>query len=92
MLWCLQRGITLRAQHLPGQGEPQGRFHVSPFEGQNRLAALFNLINQTWGTLLVDLFATGFSHQLPRVFSWWPQTPSCRTGGTCTLMRTHRGV
>ena len=32
--------------------------------------SLFSLINQMWGPLQLDLFATRFSCQLPRFFSW----------------------
>ena len=100
-LWCLQRGITLKAQHLPGKENLKADFmsrHLRDRTDWVLNPALFNLINQTWGPLLVDLFATRFSHQLPRfsvgvqIRKRRPQMPSCRTGGTCRLMHTHCGV
>lgn len=74
-LWCLQRGITLRAQHLPGKEDLKADFkprHLRDRTDWVLNPALFNLINQTWSPLLVDLFATRFSYQLPRFFSWRP--------------------
>ena len=73
-LWCLQRGITLKAQHLPGKENLKADF-ISPFEGQNRLGPQPSLVQphqSDMDPLLVDLFATRFSHQLPRFFGWHP--------------------
>ena len=74
-LWCLQRGIALKAQHLPGKENLKADFvsrHLRDRTDWILNPALFNLINQMWGPLQVDLFATRFSRQLPRYFSWRP--------------------
>ena len=74
-LWCLQRGIALKAQHLPGKENLNADFmsrHLRDRTDWILNPALFNLINQMWGPLQVDLFATRFSRQLPRYFSWRP--------------------
>ena len=55
------------------ESKHQSRFFVQAFKRQNRLGPqcnIFRAINLTWGPLQVDLFATRFSAQLRRFFSW----------------------
>jgi hypothetical protein len=49
-LWCLQRGIILRAQHLPGKENPD--FMSCHLRDRTLNPALM------WGPLEVELFAT----------------------------------
>ena len=71
--WCLQRQIKLQAQHLPGKVNITADFlsrHLRDRTDWVLNANLFRAINLTWGPLQVDLFATLFSAQLKRFFSW----------------------
>ena len=73
--WCFQRGIALQAQHLPGKPNLHADFmsrHLRDRTDWILNPALFKFIKQLWGPLEIDLFATRFSHQLPRFFSWRP--------------------
>lgn len=71
--WCLQRRIRLQAQHLPGKANITADFlsrHLRDRTDWVLSANIFRAINLTWGPLQVDLFATRFSAQLRRFFSW----------------------
>lgn len=71
--WCLQRQIKLQAQHLPGKVNITADFlsrHLRDRTDWVLNANLFRAINLTWDPLQVDLFATLFSAQLKRFFSW----------------------
>ena len=74
-LWCLQRGVTIRAQHLPGEENLQADLMWGHLRHRTHLVLnlhLFSVLNQMWGPLEIYLFATRFSWQLPRFFSWHP--------------------
>ena len=73
--WCLQRGITLSASHLPGlnnviadqesreiQTSAEWMLHKELFLGVNRSLGPFN----------IDLFASRLNHQLSKYISWKP--------------------
>lgn len=69
--WCLQRRTALKAQHLPGKDNLNADFmscHLRDRTNWILNPSLFSLINQMWGPLQLDLFATRFSCQLPRFF------------------------
>ena len=73
--WCLQRGITLSASHLPGLNNV-----VADFESREvRTAAewklhedVFHSIHHLLGPCKVDLFATRLNNQLADYISWTP--------------------
>ena len=93
-LWCLQRGIAIKAQHLPGKDNLNADFmsrHLRDRADWILNPALFNLINQMWGPLEVDLFATRFSAGV-QIRKQKLQMLSFRTGGTCGLMLTLRSA
>ena len=73
--WCLQRGITLSAEHLPGihnqTADAESRTFHSSAEWQ-LLPSIFRRINTLLGPCQVDLFATRLNHQLPCYISWRP--------------------
>ncbi|XP_053309715.1 uncharacterized protein LOC128471763 [Spea bombifrons] len=73
--FCLDRGITIQAEYIPGllntvadwnsrylKDSSDWRLHQSIFQ---RLADL-------WGPFQVDLFASRLNAQLPKFFSWRP--------------------
>ena len=70
--WCLQRGITLSAVHLPG-------VQNSTADGESRTSAEWMLersichsVIQTLGPCSVDLLAIHLNNQLGRYVSWCP--------------------
>ena len=71
--WCLERQIRIQAQHLPGKINLRADFlsrHLRDRTDWILNAKIFTAINRIWGPLQVDLFATRFSAQLQRFFSW----------------------
>ena len=80
--WCLDRGTTITAQHLPGLENVRADFmsrHLSDRTDWRLNPRLFNLLNQLWGPFTVDLFATRLSRQLPKFYSWRPDPESAGT-------------
>ena len=79
-LWALQRDISLTAQHIPGVSnlvaDTESRTMRDRTDWKLSLA-IFNRINQIFGPLQVDLFASRLTYQLPRYFRdqtrWWRQ-------------------
>ena len=73
--WCLQRNITLSAQYLPGFENVRADFlsqYLTDRTDWHLNPTIFQAINQMWGPLEVDLFATRLTTQLPSFFSWRP--------------------
>ena len=64
--WCLQRGITLSAEHLQEftTADAESRNFHSSAEWQ-LLPSVFTRINILLGPCQMDLFATRLNHQLP---------------------------
>ena len=74
-LWCLQRSITVVAQHLPGLENVTADFlsrHLSDRTDWMLDPEIFQCINNRMGPIQVDLFATRFTAQVPHFFSWRP--------------------
>ena len=74
-LWCMNRDVTLIAEHLLGV--------LNTIADQESLVMrdrsdwmlnprIFNKIQQKWGPLEVDMFASRLTTQLKRFFSWRP--------------------
>ena len=74
-LWCLQRDISLIAEHLPGVqntiADEESRVMKDRTDWKLN-PEVFNQINRRLGPLAVDLFASRLTTQLPRFFSWRP--------------------
>ena len=74
-LWALQKDISLTAQHIPGVSnliaDTESRT-MRDWTNWKLNPAVFNKINQTFGPLEVDPFASRLIYQLPRYFSWRP--------------------
>jgi hypothetical protein len=72
-VWCLERGITLRAQYLPGEensdADRLSRWENDKTDWQLNKEIFLQLENQ-WGPLSIDLFATRLNTQLPRFATW----------------------
>jgi len=73
--WCLQRGINLSAEHLPGNlntmADRESRQRETSAEWMLN-KEVFQMILQTLGPCKTDLFATRLNHQLPAYISWRP--------------------
>ena len=71
----LSKDIVLSAEHIPGDSN-----NVADAESRSMKdrtdwklhPKLFRAIDQQWGLLEVDLFASRLYKQLPRYFSWRP--------------------
>ena len=80
--WCLQRGITLSAKHLPGventTADEESRTLQSSAEWMLETSICRKMM-QTLGPCSVDLFATRLNNQLERYVSWRPDPFSITT-------------
>ena len=66
--WCLQKGIQLRAEHLPGKKNLMADFlsrHLRDRSDWILNREIFSMINQRVGPLDLDLFATTFQCSFP---------------------------
>ena len=73
--WCLQQGITLSAEYLPGvnNGIADEESCTMQSSAEWKLnPQVFICILQAMGPCQIDLFATRFNHQLNRYVSWRP--------------------
>ena len=74
-LWCMNRDITLTAEHLPGVmntvADEESRVMKDRSDWMLN-PQIFHHIQVRWGPLEVDLFASRLSTQLKRFFSWRP--------------------
>ena len=71
--WCLHRQIRVSTQHLPGKENLPADFLSRLLRDRTDWmlnGEFFKAINQYWGPLEVDLFATRFSAQLGQFCSW----------------------
>ena len=73
--WCLERNVSLSAEHLPGVdnciADKESRTIQSAAEWQLH-PATFQLIMENLGTCNVDFFATWLNTQLEIFMSWRP--------------------
>ena len=74
-MWCLERNIHIQAQHLPGIMNDVADRELRSMKDRsdwklNR--SIFLEINEIYGPLEVDLFASRLTNQCRRYFSWRP--------------------
>ena len=74
-LWCMNRDITLVAEYLPGIlntiADEESRVMRDRSDWMLN-PMVFHKIQQKWGPLEVDMFASRLTTQLKRFFSWRP--------------------
>ena len=74
-LWCMNRDITLVAEHLPGVlnsiADEESRVMKDRSDWMLN-PQIFHQIQTKWGPLEVDIFASRLTTQLERFFSWRP--------------------
>jgi len=72
---CLERGIVLRAQYVPGETIEKADF-LSRIKNKSSELSLnqkdFDKITKEWGTPSVDLFSTRFNHKVERFVTLFP--------------------
>ena len=92
--WCLERKISLVAQHIPGKVNFRADFlsrHLRDRTDWILNPELFSVINQQWGPIEVDLFASRFSAQLPLFYSWRPDPEAEATDAFAQDWNAKRG-
>ena len=90
-MWCLERNIHITAQHLPGSlntiTDAESRTLTDRTDWKLN-PIIFHKIDQLWGPLEVDLFASRLSTQCQRYFSWRPD-PSAEATDAFLQTWTH---
>ncbi|XP_064479183.1 uncharacterized protein LOC135392398 [Ornithodoros turicata] len=73
--WCLKRGLTVRAQHIPGRlnavADRASRVHFDNSSWKLHVPT-FRKIDSLWDPIKMDLFADLSNHEVPHYFSWKP--------------------
>ena len=71
--WCLQRQITVSAAHIPRilnvNADRESRYHLDSSDWK-LCPAVFQALQNRWGPLDINLFASRLTNQLPRFVSW----------------------
>ena len=73
--WCLQKGITVHADHLLGQLNVRADFasrNWNDYSDWMLDPEVFSQIQEKFGQFSIDLFASFQNAQLPKFFSWKP--------------------
>ncbi|XP_064465265.1 uncharacterized protein LOC135376675 [Ornithodoros turicata] len=73
--WCFQKGLTVRAEHIPGRRNIQADWasRVDLDSSSWKLdPCQFNKISYSWGPFQTDLFADFTNFQIPHFYSWKP--------------------
>ena len=80
--WCLQRQITLQAEHLPGQLDVVANLESRALKDRCKWMlnpAVFQQIHHSFGPLHINLFASHLTKQLPHYYSWRPDPEATAT-------------
>ncbi len=87
-MWARDRDIWVSAVHLPGilniEADAQSRDLSDENKEWKLNPSTFAKINDLWGPLEIDLFATRINCQLQRYISWLPDPDSCCTNAFLT--------
>ena len=85
-LWCMERKISLVAEHIPGLmntvADKESRRQADRWDWK-LCPAIFQRINLIWGPLTLDLFASRTTTQLERFFSWRLDPLAAETDAFC---------
>ena len=80
--WCMSQNISLVANHLPGHlnsvADRESRVALDRWDWQLH-PKIFIKINNSWGSLTIDLFVSRQTHQLLVYFSRRPDLQAFRT-------------
>ena len=81
-LWCMERNISIHAQHLPGVLNTIADRELRTWSDNSKWKlspAVFHRINLHLGALSTDLFASRLSAQLTTFVSWKPDPSAIAT-------------
>ena len=81
-MWCLERNVHIIAQHLPGvdnQVADAESCTMSDHTDWSLNPVLFQRMDQLFGPIEVDLFASRNTAQCPVYFSWRPDPCAAAT-------------
>ena len=73
--WCIQKGITIHADHLPGRLNVRADFASRNWNDNSDWMldpTVFAQLQTRFGLFSIDLFASFQNAQLPKFFSWKP--------------------
>jgi hypothetical protein len=74
-LWCMKNNIWITITHIPGVDNVIADFESRKVNDRTEWMLdpiVFNLINNIWGPLTIDVFASRTNTQLHRYISWKP--------------------
>ncbi|XP_065890962.1 uncharacterized protein [Dysidea avara] len=93
-MWALSKDIILAAEYIPGVVNVVADAESRSMQDRTDWKLhpkLFQEINQKWGPLQVDLFASRLSTQLSRYFSWRPDPLAEATNAFSQRWETFKG-
>ena len=73
--WCIQKGITIHADHLPGQLNVRADFASRNWNDNSDWMldpTVFAQLQTRFGLFSIDLFASFQNAQFPKFFDWKP--------------------
>ena len=73
--WCIERNITIHAEHLPGKQNVRADWesrHMTDSSDWQLHRDIFLQLQESFGPFTVDLFASRTNTQLPTYCSWKP--------------------
>ncbi|KAM4697809.1 uncharacterized protein WCC33_013413 [Rhinophrynus dorsalis] len=80
--FCLDRNITVLAEHLPGLSNAVADWnsrYLADHSDWMLHSEIFSQLHQAWGPFQVDLFASRLNWRLPQFFSWRPDPEALAT-------------
>ena len=94
-MWCLERNIHIAAVHLPGVlntvADTESRQMLDRTDWKLN-PVIFQKINNLYGPLDMDLFASQLSTQCPHYFSWRPDPYALATDAFSPGLDSHEVV
>lgn len=91
--WCINRALSLHAEHLPGKYNVVADFesrHQNDCSDWQLNTQIFRRLYQAYSPLTVDLFASFKNAQLEIFFSWRPDPHAVAVDALSQPWSTHR--
>ncbi|KAM4807615.1 LOW QUALITY PROTEIN: uncharacterized protein WCC33_005133 [Rhinophrynus dorsalis] len=80
--FCLDRDITVVAEHLPGLSNAVADWnsrYLTDHSDWKLHPSIFAALHRVWGPFGIDLFASRLNRQVPKFFSWRPDPEALAT-------------
>ncbi|KAM4698712.1 uncharacterized protein WCC33_014250 [Rhinophrynus dorsalis] len=80
--FCLDRNITVVAEHLPGLSNAVADWnsrYLTDFSDWTLHSSVFQALDHIWGPFHIDLFASRLNCRIPQFFSWRPDPDALAT-------------